>query len=114
MKKVDLCLVGGSAGSLIPFRTLLEDMKKSSLNNTAVVLFQHLAADATSMMKNIMEGATDWKVVNLDDRATIHPRTVYLNSPGVEISLKNGRIEVSTKNEKFSQPNKRFLENCCR
>ncbi|MEE2742316.1 MAG: CheR family methyltransferase [Bdellovibrionota bacterium] len=110
MKKVDLCLVGGSAGSLIPFRTLLEDMKKSSLNNTAVVLFQHLAADATSMMKNIMEGATDWKVVNIESKATIHPRTVYLNSPGVGIILKNGRIELGTPNGKSVSPISDFWE----
>ncbi|MDC0254686.1 ATP-binding protein [Bacteriovoracales bacterium] len=104
MKKVDLCLVGGSAGSLIPFRTLLEDMKKSNINNTAVVLFQHLAADADSMMKKIMEGVTDWKVVNVDSRVTIHPKTVYLNSPGVEIILKNGRIEVGPQHIKSVSP----------
>ena len=57
-----------------------------------------------------MEGATDWKVVNIESKATIHPRTVYLNSPGVGIILKNGRIELGTPNEKSVSPISDFWE----
>ena len=84
--------IGASAGGLEALSSLLGRM---TLDGAAFIVVQHLAPTQKSSLAEILDRASRLKVVTAEDGALVERNVVYVNPPGVELTLRNGTLQVS-------------------
>lgn len=85
-------VMGGSAGALSVFRTVLSGLPHDF--NAAVFVVMHLGTDVQSSLPDILQRTTDLAVVPATDRAAIRPGTVYVGVPDRHLMVHRGRLRV--------------------
>ena len=89
--------IGASAGGLKAleefFRKLGDDTQM------AFVVIQHLSPQYKSMMPELLARHTRLDVKHAYEGAEVKPGTVYLISPGKNLTLRNGRLRLSNQPE---------------
>ncbi len=82
--------VGASAGGLNALERLFSCLGDNT--GMAFVVIQHLSADFTSMMPQILSRLTQMPIKSVGDSVEIERDTVYLLKPGTEMIVTNGRL----------------------
>ena len=87
--------IGASAGGLDPIRKLLDKLPVDT--GMSFVVIQHLAQGQESMLPEILSRSTKMKVLQVEDGMTIEQDHVYVITPGVIMTLKNGFLKLIPK-----------------
>lgn len=85
--------IGGSAGSLEPFKAFFTAMPDDS--GAAFVVIQHLAPTHESMLPELLAQHTRMKVVQARDAMTVEPNCVYVIPPNQYLSIRQGVLSLS-------------------
>lgn len=85
--------IGASAGGLEALEALFKDMPSDS--GMAFIVIQHLSPDYKSLMNELLARRTSMPVLVAANDMEVMPNTVYLNSPGNDITLVNGRFVLN-------------------
>lgn len=85
--------IGASAGGL----EALEDFFKAMPNDSgmAFIVVQHLSPDYKSLMNELLARRTKMPVVIAENDMKVMPNTVYLNSPGNDLTLVKGKFVLN-------------------
>jgi len=89
--------VGASAGGLEAFTQLLKHLPPDS--GMAFVLIQHLDPTHSSMLGEMLAGATRMPVTDVVDGVAAEPNHVYVMPPNTCITLQAGRLELKPRSE---------------
>ncbi|RYZ44344.1 MAG: chemotaxis protein CheB, partial [Myxococcaceae bacterium] len=84
--------VGASAGGLPAFLALLEHLPTRT--GMAFVLVQHLSPQHESALPELLARATKMPVLEVTDGLTLTPDHVYVNPPGVSLTLDHGTLRL--------------------
>ncbi|RKH17979.1 PAS domain-containing protein [Corallococcus sp. CA047B] len=84
--------IGASAGGLPAFLTLLEHLPPRT--GMAFVLVQHLSPQHESSLQILLGRATDMPVLEATDGLTLTPDHIYVNPPGVSLTLEHGSLRL--------------------
>jgi two-component system CheB/CheR fusion protein len=82
--------IGASAGGLEALEQFFADMP--SVDNIAFIVIQHLSPDYKSFMPELLAKHTKMKVQPIKNEMQLLPGCVYLNPPGYNVSVRNGRF----------------------
>lgn len=95
--------IGGSAGSLKRFISIIKELPKSNLS---VFIIMHQKADTKSSLANILQTHTEhYKVVQAKSDMKIEPSTIYTAPPGYHMIVAGGFIFLTdAKKRNFSRP----------
>jgi two-component system CheB/CheR fusion protein len=85
--------LGASAGGLDAFQRFFDAMPADS--GMAFVLIQHLDPTHASMMRDLLAGHTQMRVVEATDGMPLEPDHVYLIPPGAYLALQNGALRLT-------------------
>jgi two-component system CheB/CheR fusion protein len=93
-KGIDFSIVGlgASAGGLETLKTFFSAMPPDS--GMAFVIIQHLSPSHKSIMASLMEKQTSMAVAQIEDGTRVRPNHVYLNPPGMDVAIFNGRLHL--------------------
>ncbi len=84
--------IGASAGGLETLNAFFSIMPPDS--NMAFVVIQHLSPKHKSIMASLVEKHTRMAVAQIEDGTTLEPNQVYLNPPGKNVAVFNGRLHL--------------------
>ena len=91
--------LGASAGGLDAFQRFFDAMPANS--GMAFVLIQHLDPTHASMMRDLLSGHTEMRVVEVTDGMPLAPDHVYLIPPGTYLALQDGALRLSKPLERY-------------
>lgn len=98
MNPVNIIAIGASAGGLEAIQDFLSHFP--NLENTSIIIAQHLSPTHKSMLVQLLSRQTSWNVEEAHDGETIQPRMVYITPPDKDITVDYDRIFL----RKPSQP----------
>ena len=84
--------IGASAGGLEALDQFLRQVPKHS--GMAFVIVQHLDPTKKGIMAELLERATDMRVILVKDRTTVRPDCVYVIPPNKDMSLLHGVLHL--------------------
>ena len=90
--------LGASAGGLDAFQRFFDAMPADS--GMAFVLIQHLDPTHASMMRDLLAGHTQMRVVEATDGMLLEPDHVYLIPPGAYLALQDGALRLTKPRER--------------
>ncbi len=90
--------LGASAGGLDAFRKFFDATPADS--GMAFVLIQHLDPTHASMMRDLLSGHTQMRVLEATDAMPLQPNHVYLIPPGAYLALQDGALRLSKPRER--------------
>jgi len=90
--------LGASAGGLDAFQKFFDATPPKS--GMAFVLIQHLDPTHASMMRDLLSGHTQMRVVEAADAMPLEPDHVYLIPPGAYLALQDGALRLSKPRER--------------
>ena len=90
--------LGASAGGLDAFQKFFDAMPADS--GMAFVLIQHLDPTHASMMRDLLSGHTEMRVLEAADAMPLEPNHVYLIPPGAYLALQDGALRLSEPRER--------------
>ncbi|MGQ0538384.1 MAG: chemotaxis protein CheB, partial [Gemmatimonadaceae bacterium] len=93
--------IGASAGGLEAFSQLIGVMPADT--GMAFVLVQHLDPTHASMLSEIVSKKTAIPVTEARDRMPVEPDHIYVISPGSNMSLRGGVLQLSPRKETAGQ-----------
>lgn len=85
--------IGASAGGVEALEAMFTNMPEHP--GFAIVIVQHLSPNFESLMPQIISRRTSMPVSSAEDGMTIAPNHVYILPAGKELTVKNGRLELS-------------------
>jgi two-component system CheB/CheR fusion protein len=85
--------IGGSAGGLEPFRTILRNLPARS--TLAFVFVQHLDPAHASSLTQILSRETEMPVEEITDRMQVEPGRTYAMPANVDVTIRNNRFHVA-------------------
>jgi chemotaxis methyl-accepting protein methylase/PAS domain-containing protein len=102
--------IGGSAGGLHAFSTLLEHLAPDT--GMAFVIVSHLDPGHPSLLTQLLASKTQMAVAEATDKVRIAPNRVYVTPPGTQITIDAGRLRLSPRaaGEQRHLPIDAFLE----
>ncbi|BBP44145.1 CheR family methyltransferase [Thiosulfativibrio zosterae] len=83
-------VIGASAGGLEALKDLLAGLQ--SLNNTIVLIAQHLDPKHPTILRDLLSRITDIPVKLVEDATRPEPGVIYIVSPGHNALVKDGEI----------------------
>jgi two-component system CheB/CheR fusion protein len=86
--------IGASAGGLPAFLSLLEALPTET--GMAFVLVQHLSPKHESILPTLLAKATPMPVLEITDGLELAPNYVYINPPGVRVTLAQGALHLAS------------------
>lgn len=89
-KALNIIAIGASAGGLEALQDFLAHLPV--LDNTAVIIAQHLSPKHKSLLVQLLSKQTQLAVAEAQDQAQLEAGTVYITPPDKEISLQGGRL----------------------
>lgn len=84
--------IGASAGGVEALQELFRNMPTDT--GAAFLVVQHLSKDAVSMMDRILEKTSSMPVRLAEEGMFPMPNEIYLNVPGMTLTVKKGRIHL--------------------
>jgi len=87
--------IGASAGGLAAFESFFLGMANNDKPNMAFVLIQHLDPDHKSILTSLIQRFTKMDVYEAENEMVVKVNCVYIIPPAGEISLSNGKLQVS-------------------
>ncbi len=99
--------IGASAGGVEALELFFDRMTPNS--GLAIVVIQHLSPDFNSLMDEILARHTTMPVLFAEDGMPVSANHVYVNAPGKEISIQDGRLRVGDKSANMIRPIDHFL-----
>lgn len=84
--------IGASAGGLEAIELFLHNVPEKS--GLAFVIVLHLDPNHKGMMAELLQRATSMRVVQIHDRQTVEPNTVYIIPPNADVSLLHGTLHL--------------------
>jgi len=84
--------IGASAGGLEALEHFLSRVPKNS--GMAFVIVQHLDPTRRGIMPELLQRATDMKVVQVKDRTLVQPNCVYVIPPNKDMSILHGVLHL--------------------
>ena len=102
--------IGGSAGGLHAFSTLLEHLPPDT--GMAFVIVSHLDPGHPSLLTQLLASKTQMAVAEATDKVRVAPNRVYVAPPATKITIDAGRLRLSprTAGEHPHLPIDAFLE----
>jgi two-component system CheB/CheR fusion protein len=94
---VTIVAIGASAGGLDPYERFFDNTKDDS--GVAYVIIQHLSPNFQSMMDELLSRHSKMKIERVVNELTIEPNTIYLNPPRTEMTVKNGKFQLTDYSE---------------
>lgn len=85
--------IGGSAGGLEAFERLFANMPTDT--GMAFVVIQHLDPNHKALMPELLQRATEMRVVEIENGTEVEPNQVFVLPPGYYVSIQNGRLWLS-------------------
>lgn len=86
--------IGASAGGVEALQELFRNMPADT--GASFIVVQHLSPDATSMMDKILRKSSSMPVTLAEEGMSPAPNQVYLNVPGMTLTVKNGLLHLET------------------
>jgi two-component system CheB/CheR fusion protein len=90
--------IGASAGGVEALSSFFR--AASAQSGMAFVVIQHLPPDTQSLMSEILGRCTQMPVVQIEDRMSIAPDSVYVIRPGYTVTLSGGELRLGEPVEK--------------
>ena len=92
--------IGASAGGLDAIQTLFDHIP----NNTgmAFVIIQHLSPDFKSLMPELLSKHTSMPIYTAEDKQTIEPNCIYLNTRNKNLHIKGYKLYLLEKGPKHN------------
>jgi two-component system CheB/CheR fusion protein len=84
--------IGASAGGLEALEHFLSHVPRSS--GMAFVIVQHLDPTRKGIMPELLQRATDMKVIQVKDRTQVRPDRVYVIPPNKDMSILHGALHL--------------------
>jgi two-component system CheB/CheR fusion protein len=85
--------IGASAGGLEALELFFTHMPSEA--GIAFVIIQHLDPEHKSIMDELLKRRTTMRVLQAEDGVTLEPNSVYLNQPGKDIGIFNGKFQLT-------------------
>ncbi|HET6933640.1 MAG TPA: chemotaxis protein CheB, partial [Candidatus Angelobacter sp.] len=85
MPACDIVVVGGSAGALTPFRTIVSALPRDF--PVAVFMVLHLSPDFPSSLDDILDRASPFKALQASDGEPIRHGHIYVPPPDRHLTL---------------------------
>ncbi len=79
--------IGASAGGLEALESFFSNMPAEP--GLSFVVIQHLSPETKSFMRELLQAKTKMAVLGIENGIKIEPNRVYVNPPGMEVSLVN-------------------------
>ncbi len=79
--------IGASAGGLEALESFFSNMPAEP--GLSFVVIQHLSPESKSFMRELLQAKTKMAVNGVENGIKIEPNMVYVNPPGMEVSLVN-------------------------
>lgn len=86
--------VGASAGGVEALQELFQNMPVDT--GASFIVVQHLSPDAVSMMDKIIRKTSTIPVKLAKENMVLEPDHIYLNVPGMILTVQNGRIHLES------------------
>ncbi|MEB1807481.1 MAG: PAS domain-containing protein [Bacillaceae bacterium] len=90
--------IGASAGGLEAIEEFFKE--SSSTSGMAFILIQHLSDQYKSFMPELLSRHTSMEIIRAENGMEIKPNCIYLNPPRTEVTVKGGRLLVTSSNPK--------------
>ncbi|MBL7991867.1 MAG: PAS domain-containing protein [Candidatus Kapabacteria bacterium] len=84
--------IGASAGGLEAIELFLHNVPEKS--GLAFVIVLHLDPNHKGMMAELLQRATSMRVVQIHDRQTVEPNSVYIIPPNTDVSILHGVLHL--------------------
>ncbi len=94
MIETSIVVVGASWGGLSALSQLIGGLPSDFEVPVAVV--QHRSRHADNLLANLLQDATSLKVVDVEDKEPLMPRTVYVAPPNYHMLVDDGHLSLST------------------
>lgn len=93
-KSVDyIVAIGASAGGLTPLQELIDSLP-DNIDNTAIIIAQHLSPEYKSMLAEILSRKTILPTMAITDGAELEPNHIYVTPPNCDAILKGTHLEI--------------------
>ena len=92
IKSFPIVAIGGSAGALEAFSTLLENLRANL--GMAYVYIQHLSPDHESFLPQILQRKTKMPVVKIKDGTPLEKDHVYVMPAKYSVNITNGKLKL--------------------
>src|SRR5215831_5990735 len=89
---IRIVVIGGSAGSLRPLKTIVSDL--SADFGAAVFIVQHVSQVLPSRLAKILSEKSPLCVRHAIDQETITPGQIYLATPDYHLVIERGRVRL--------------------
>ncbi|MFZ0929149.1 MAG: chemotaxis protein CheB [Syntrophobacteraceae bacterium] len=89
--------IGASAGGLEALESFFSNMPPDT--GLSFVVIQHLSPGAKSAMRELLQAKTKMAVQRMENGMKIEPNRVYVNPPGMEVSLINRTLHLTEPRE---------------
>jgi len=89
---VRIVVIGGSAGSLRPVRTIVSDLPADF--GAAVFIVQHVSQVLPSRLAKILSEKSALPVNHAIDHETITPGQIYVATPDHHLVIERGRVHL--------------------
>lgn len=88
-------IIGGSAGSLEPLRSMLGRVRHDSVS---YIVSTHLSPTWDSKLAEVLQKYSELPVHKVIKPTTLHPNHVYVGGEGVDLILKDGKLWTEPNN----------------
>lgn len=103
-RRVELIVIGGSAGAIEVLRELLRGLPRQIGSAVAIVI--HLPAEGPNLLADVLASPDSPPVKLAEDKEPIVPGTIYLAVPDYHLLVESGRTFALSQDERvhFSRP----------
>jgi chemotaxis response regulator CheB len=98
---IKIVVIGGSAGSLRPVKTIVSDLPADF--GAAVFFVQHVSQVLPSHLVKILSGKSALPVRHAIDQETITPGQIYVATPDYHLVIERGRVHLQQSPRDFWQ-----------
>lgn len=92
MQARDIVVIGGSAGSIEPLRTIVSNLPADF--PASIFITVHVAANSPSMLAKLLSRSSSLPATNPLDQEQIQCRHIYVARPDHHLTLEDGRVRV--------------------
>ncbi|UII30878.1 ATP-binding protein [Fulvivirga ulvae] len=85
--------IGASAGGLTPLQELIDALPEN-INNSAIIIAQHLSPEYKSMLAEILSRKTILPTTAIADGVELEPNHIYVTPPNCDAILKGTHLEI--------------------
>ncbi|ELR71281.1 Chemotaxis protein methyltransferase CheR [Fulvivirga imtechensis AK7] len=96
--------IGASAGGLTPLQELVDSLPEN-IDNTAIIVAQHLSPEYKSMLAEIISRKTLLPATAITDGVELEPNHIYVTPPNCDAIVKGRHLEIMESSAGGPRPN---------